>query len=383
MKKCPVSEYCGGCQYQGLDYNAQLSLKQESVEKLLSSFHKVEKIIGCKDCLYYRNKVQISFAYDEKRRVIAGYYIPGSHMIVPIDECMIADRKINSIISSIKKSVLKFHVPVYDERAKKGFLRHVLIRSSVNDEYMVVLVTGSGSFAKMDLLVRDILKYNPDVKTVVRNINNRQSSMVLGDKNIILHGNGYITDRLCGLDFRISPSSFYQVNRIQTEVLYDEAIRAAGFTGNEVLMDAYCGTGTIGLCAAEKVKEVIGVELNGSAVIDAKINCRINGIENAKFICDDAGRYMESLSRENVHIDTVIMDPPRAGSDTRFLSSLVSSDPDKVVYVSCNPVTLKRDLKYLSRYYSVEKIQPVDMFPMTDHVECVVLLKKIEQKVKR
>ena len=373
-KKCPSAQFCGGCQYQGVEYEKQLEIKQEKAEKLLSSFHSVEKIISCKEPFHYRNKAQFSFASDEEGHVYYGFYMPKSHMVVPVAECMICSERMSKIISSIKKTVILQHIPLYNERAKKGFLRHVLIRSSNKGEYMVVLVTGVEYNAKKEILVRQILKYNPEVKTIVQNINGSPESRVLGKRNIVLFGSGYITDNLCGLDFRISPASFYQVNALQTEVLYNEVIRTACLSSDDFLIDAYCGTGTIGLAASKYVKKVYGVEINESALKDAKINGKINYISNAEFVLADAGRYMETLSRKKEKIDIVIMDPPRAGSDTRFMSSLVRMNPERVVYVSCNPVTLKRDLQYLQRNYTIEKIQPVDMFPFTEHCETIVRL---------
>ncbi len=373
-EKCPVSEYCGGCQYRDVGYEQQLSLKQESVERLLSSFHHVEKIIGCSAPFHYRNKMQVSFGIDERKNVICGYYAPDSHMIVPVDSCMICDEGINGILSYVRKIMLKYHVPVYDERSGKGCLRHLQIRSSGNGEYMLSIVTGSVNLPKQDLLMKDIRKCDPEITTVIHNVNRSRGSQILGDRSTVLYGKGYITDHLCGLDFRISPSSFYQVNKTQTEVLYNEVIKAAGLNGTETVIDAYCGTGTIGLAACGHAKEVIGIESNGEAVKDAKINCRINQITNASFTCGDAGRYMEQMSKDGKHADVVIMDPPRSGSDRRFLSSLMRMRPERIVYVSCNPLTLKRDLNELVKQYDVEKIQPVDMFPQTKHVETVCCL---------
>lgn len=374
MKKCPFSEYCGGCQYQGMKYDKQVEIKQEKVEKLLSSFHHVEKIIPCKESLNYRNKIQISFGYDEDHHIISGYYIPNSHLILPIEECMLCDDKINQIVSSVKKIIIRNRISIYDERTKKGCLRHLLIRSTNTNEYMIVLVTGSFNLMKKERLVEEILRYNPDVTTIIHNINQEKSSSILGNRNQILYGKGYITDELCGLKFRISANSFYQVNRYQTEVLYNTAIQSLDLKKDDILIDAYCGTGTIGLSCAEYVKKVIGVELVPSAVKDAETNRKINQIENAEFICKDAGKFMESLSRNKTHIDAVIMDPPRSGSDIRFMSSMVKMKPDKIAYISCNPVTLERDLKYLMKYYNIRLIQPVDMFPFTQHIETVCIL---------
>ena len=371
MVKCEVSKYCGGCSLQGLDYDKQIKLKQEKIDGLLKKYGKVKPILAMDNPLNYRNKVQVSFGYDQKHNVICGNYIKSTHLIVPVKDCMICDNKANEIINSICKLVEKYKISIFDERAYKGCLRHVLIRATNTGEYMVVLVTGSYTIYKKDLLIKDIIKYNPCVKTIVQNINNKHTSMILGDKNNVLYGDGYVIDELCGLRFKISPSSFYQVNKSQTEVLYKEAIKAADLKKNEVLLDAYCGTGTIGLVSSKYVNKVIGVELNKSAVKDAINNMKINGIKNAEFVCDDAGRFMSKFSKENKSIDTVIMDPPRSGSDIKFMSSLVRLRPNKLVYVSCNPETLKDNLNYLTKYYTVNSIQPVDMFPFTDHVECV------------
>ena len=377
MKKCPVSTYCGGCQYQGLPYTEQLKKKQEESEKLLSSFCHVEKIIGMDDRDHYRNKVQMNFAYDEHRNIISGYYVASTHTIVPVEECGLCDEMISRIMSSVKKIIIRKRIPIYDERSARGCLRCVMIRSTNTGEYVVVLVSKTADFAHREEVVRDIIHFNPEVKTVVQNINSSRSSAVLGKRNIVLYGKGYITDELCGLKFRISPSSFYQVNRRQTEILYREAIKATGLNDSKILLDVYCGTGTIGLCAAGSAKKIIGVESNSSAVKDAKINMKINDIENAEFVCEDAGKYMEFLARNKTHIDVVIMDPPRKGADQRFMSSMVKMRPDRIVYVSCNQLTLKENLKFLSRYYEVTSIQPVDMFPYTSHVETIVLMSRM------
>ncbi|MBO5527445.1 MAG: 23S rRNA (uracil(1939)-C(5))-methyltransferase RlmD [Erysipelotrichaceae bacterium] len=383
MKKCPVSSYCGGCQYQGMAYEKQLEEKQRRVEELLSCFCHVEKIIPCKESSHYRNKMQVGFGYDDKHHIICGYYIPESHMILPIDECMICDPLINKVYSSLKRIVISNRIPIYDERLNKGCLRHALIRSNKDGDVMLVLVTGSMNLVKKDLLVKQILHYNPEVKTIVHNINHQRTSAILGNKNNVLFGKGYIVDQLFDLKFRISPASFYQVNRHQTEVLYKTAVDLLELKDNESVIDAYCGTGTIGLYASRNAFKVYGVESNLSAVKDADRNKKMNEIYNVDFICEDAGKYMEDLSKRKSHCDALIMDPPRAGSDKRFMSSAIKLSPDKIVYISCNPVTLKRDLSYIKRYYSIKKIIPVDMFPYTQHVEVVSLLQKMSNTRER
>lgn len=370
--KCPVYKYCGGCQYQGIDYLKQLDNKQKQVNKILRQYGKVNKILGNTKYLNYRNKVQVSFGYDENKNVICGNYIESTHIIVPIDDCMICDAGANKIITSIKKLINKYKISVFDENSLKGCIRHVLIRATNNGEYMVILVTGSLNISRKEEFIKDIVKFNKSVVTIVQNINNRHTSMVLGNKNIILYGKGYITDKLCGLNFKISPSSFYQINKYQTETLYDQVIKAANIKQKDIVIDAYCGTGTIGLVASKYCKEVLGIELNKYAVKDAITNAKINKIKNISFINEDAGKYMSFLAKKKVCVDLVIMDPPRTGSDIKFLSSLFKLKPNRIVYVSCNPETLKRDLSYLTKQYNVEYIQPVDMFPYTSHVECVV-----------
>lgn len=380
IKKCPVSKYCGGCNYQGIPYKKQLEIKQEYINKLLVKFGKVKPILGMDNPLNYRNKVQVSFGYDEKHNVICGNYIPSTHNIVEVDDCVICDDNANKIIQSVKKLIKKYKISVFDENSYKGCIRHVLIRSTSVSGYMLVLVTGTMNINKKDLFIKDILKYNPEISTIVQNINNRHTSMILGSKNIVLYGKGYVYDELCGLIFRISASSFYQVNKSQTEVLYKQAIKAAKLNKDDVVIDAYCGTGTIGLVSSKHCKNVIGIELNKSAIKDAINNMKYNEIDNAFFIADDAGKYMNKLAKSREHIDVVIMDPPRTGSDKKFLDSLIKLKPSRVVYVSCNPNTLKKDLEYINKSYKVESIQPVDMFPFTNHVECVVGMQRKDNK---
>ena len=373
-KKCPYSKYCGGCDYQGIDYFEQLKIKQEKEEKLLNRFSKVKPILGCENPYNYRNKVQVSLGYNEAHELIVGNYVPSSHIIVEVDECEICDKGANEIINSIKRLINKYKISIFDERAYRGCLRHILIRSTNTEEYMVVLVTGSSVIRNSEGFIRDIVKYNPKVKTIVQNINNKHTSMVLSDKNIILYGKGYIVDELLGLKFQVSANSFYQVNKYQTKVLYSKAIELAKLSGNETLIDAYCGTGTIGLLMAKHVKNVIGVEINSRAVKDAIKNSKNNKINNIEFICDDASNYMKKCAKNKTNIDVLVMDPPRAGADQIFLNAVSKLLPNKIIYISCNPITLKENLNYLSRYYSVDTIQPVDMFPFSEHVETVVLL---------
>ncbi len=381
--KCSVNKKCGGCQYLNLSYEEQLKLKQKSVQKLLKDFGKVNPIIGMEDPYYYRNKVHAVFSRDRKGNVICGTYEVKSHRVVPVENCLIEDKKSQEIIQTIKGLLKSFKIKTYDEDTGYGLLRHVLVRRGFKSgEIMVVLVLGSPILPSKNNFVKALRKEHPEITTVVVNVNDKRTSMVLGDRELVIYGPGFIKDQLCGCTFRISPKSFYQVNPVQTEVLYNTAIRYAGLTGKETIVDAYCGIGTIGLAAAKKAKKIIGIELNKDAVRDARINARENHYKNASYYQGDAGEFMVQMAERGEHADVVFMDPPRAGSDEKFMDSVVKLNPEKIVYISCNPETLARDLRYMrKKKYKVEKIQPVDMFAWCDHVECVVLLTKVHKKV--
>lgn len=375
---CPVARQCGGCHYQGTEYAKQLSLKQKKVQELLGKFGKVEPIIGMKDPNHYRNKVHATFDRDRKGNYISGIYEEGTHDVVPIENCMIQNKLANDIINSIRGLLKSFKIKTYDEDSGYGLLRHVLIRTGYHSgEVMVVLVLGSPILPSKNNFVKALRELHPEITTVLINVNNKQTSMVLGDKETTIYGKGYIEDTLCGCRFRISAKSFYQVNPVQTEVLYNTAIQLAGLDGTQKVIDAYCGVGTIGLIARKHAKEVIGVELNRDAVKDANANAKLNDIKNISFYNNDAGRFMLEMAEQNEHADVVIMDPPRAGSDETFMDCVAKLNPKKVVYVSCNPETLARDLEYMEKKgYKTKRIIPVDMFPHTNHVESVVLLER-------
>lgn len=377
-KKCSVSKKCGGCQYQGVLYTEQLKKKQKMEETLLKKFCKVEKIIGMKDPYYYRNKVHRTFGRDRKGNVISGTYQEGTHKIVPVEECLIEDQKCQEIIHTIRGLLKSFKIKTYDEDTGYGLLRHVMVRRGFKTgEIMVVLVLGSPIMPSKNNFVKALRKVHPEISTVVINVNDKRTSMILGDRESVIYGKGFIRDELCGCSFRISPKSFYQVNPVQTEILYQTAIDFAKLTGKEEVIDAYCGIGTIGMVAAKHAKKVLGVELNADAVRDARMNAKENKMTNIEFRQGDAGEFMAAMAEKGQKMDVVFMDPPRAGSDEKFLSSVVKLGPKKVVYISCNPVTLERDLKYMVKHkYEVKKIQPVEMFPFTEHLENVCLLEK-------
>lgn len=377
--KCPLYKKCGGCQIQNLSYEKQLEFKMKKVVGLIGRFHHVEDIIGMDNPYHYRNKVQAAFGRDKQNRIISGVYQSSTHKIVPVDDCLIEDKKADEIIVSIRKLIKSFKIKTFDDNKMTGFLRHVLVKRGFSSgEIMVVLVTGEEQFKSKRSFINALLQRHPDITTIVQNINNRRTSLVLGNKSIVLYGEGTIKEQLCGYTFSISPKAFYQINPVQTEILYNKAMEFAEISKDDIVIDAYCGTGTIGIIASKYAGRVIGVELNKDAVRDAKNNAKLNGIKNIDFVCADAGKYMVGLAEENLKADVVIMDPPRAGSDINFLKSVAKLSPKKVVYISCNPETLKRDLTYLSKNkYKIRKIQPVDMFPHTEHVECVVLMSRV------
>lgn len=375
---CPVSAKCGACIYSGVDYSEQLRTKQREMEKLLGSFAKVEPIVGMENPANYRNKVHHVFSRNKAGDAITGSYEEKSHRFVEIPYCQIEDTKSQAIIKSVAKLCKSFKITIYNEKSGYGLLRHVLVRRGFSTgEIMVVLVLTNSILPGKNNFVKALRKEHPEITTIVINVNDKDTSMVLGQFSKPIYGPGFIKDKLMGCTFRISPSSFYQINPVQTEKLYSISIDYAGLTGNETVIDAYCGIGTIGICAASRAKEVIGVELNGDAVKDAIINAKENNISNIRFYKGDAGDFMDGFSQDNKHIDVVFMDPPRSGSTEKFMDSVLRLNPDRVVYVSCGPDTLKRDLDYFKKKgMFIEKIQPVDLFPATQHVETVCLLSR-------
>lgn len=379
---CPAQGRCGGCQFLDVPYEKQLREKQRKVEKLLKSYCKVEKIIGMEDPFYYRNKVHAVFGHRKDGTIISGTYQEGTHFIVPVDACRIENQTADAIIRDIRGLLKSFKIKTYNEDTGYGLFRRVLVRTGYHSgQVMVVLVLGSPILPSKNNFVKALRKLHPEITTILLNVNDQKTSMILGEKETVLYGKGYIEDTLCGCTFRISSKSFYQINPVQTERLYGKAIRLAGLSGKERVIDAYCGIGTIGLIAAGGVKEVIGVELNPDAVRDAIFNAKKNNIQNVRFYRNDAGAFMTELAQSGETADVVFMDPPRAGSDEAFLSSVIRLGPGKIVYISCNPTTLARDLAYLTRHgYRAETACPVDMFPMTGNIETVCLLSNRKSK---
>lgn len=415
----------------GMPYADQLAIKQRAIEELFAPFLPasvassvaaassaiassegiVRPVLGMTDPYYYRNKVTSPFApgrrvapgsrvnggiavemgpKGKKGRaaapqceILTGMYAAHSHRLVPTDECLLENKQAKSAILAIRDIMLRFGMQPYDEDAHVGFLRHAVVRvGHESGEVLVTLVTNEREFPASRSFCRELVKRCPFITTVVQNVNTRQTNVILGEEEHVLYGPGFILDRLCGLSFRISSRSFYQVNATQTEVLYRAAIDLAGLTGRETIIDAYCGTGTIGLVAAKNgAARVIGVDSVASAIRDARQNARHNGVENAEFVAADAGDFMRERAAQMQGSDTdtvLFMDPPRAGSDEAFLSAACVLAPARIVYISCNPETQARDVAYLLRAgYEITAVQPVDMFPHTAHVESICLLTRV------
>lgn len=379
---CCIFKKCGGCQYINLSYEEQLKKKHKYLQQLLGGFGKVETVCGMEHPYHYRNKVNAAFQRKKNGEILAGTYEEGTHFVLDNSDCIIEDERAKEIIATIKLLIKSFKITVHNEDTGYGLLRHVMVRTShMTGQIMVVLVTASPVFPSKKNFAKALMDRHPEITTIVQNINEKKTSMVLGERNQVLYGKGFIEDVLCGKRFRLSPNSFYQVNSVQTEVLYNTAISYAGLTGKECVLDAYCGTGTIGLALSDHAKEVIGVELNKDAVKDAIINAKQNGVKNIQFYNNDASKFMSQLVASDKKVDVVMMDPPRSGSNEYFLSSLCKLAPKKVVYISCGPESLARDLKFLTKHgYQVEKMVGVDMFPWTQHVETICLLVNINSK---
>ena len=379
--RCGVCTACGGCQFQQLDYISQLEYKSKKVKDAFRRHFDKEfdvlSCIGMGDPYNYRNKIQVPIGRDPHGHIVSGFFRSGTHQIIPVDGCAIEDKRASEILRTIKTLMKSFKYDPYNEDTRTGLIRHILIRTSYHyDEIMVTLVTTVDAFKGRNNFVNALVKEHPSIKCVVQNINSRDTNVILGEKERVLYGPGFIKDSILGVDFLISSKSFFQVNPIQVEKLYQKAIDLGELNKNDNIFDAYCGIGTISLIAAKKAKSVIGVEIVKEAIKDANKNAKINNITNAKFICEDAGKALERLASEDIHFDTVFVDPPRKGVDDKFINSLLKVSPKKIVYVSCEPETLARDAKILSEKYDIKVIQPVDMFPMTFHVETVVLLSR-------
>ncbi len=376
-KTCKYFGKCGGCQTPNLSYEEQLSLKMAKVIRLLGRFCHVDEIVPMEDPYHYRCKVQTAFTR-QGSDLLAGVYQSASGRVIPAKSCLLEDPAAATVRNAAVKLAREMHLTVYNPKNGRGLLRHLLIRvSKKTGQALLVIVTGKSPFSKAKAFTEALVSACPQIVSVVHNVNDGPLAMALGEKSTVLYGDGYFEEEILGRRFRVSAKSFLQVNPTQTEKLYALALEGAGLTGRETVIDAYCGVGTLGLLAAGHAGYVTGVELVPEAALDAGRNALLNSIGNAKFIAGDAGQYMTGLARQKKSADVVLMDPPRAGCDKAFLSSLCKLSPKRVVYVSCNPETLARDLAYLTKNgYRAVKITPVDMFPFTTHTEVVCALQR-------
>ncbi len=377
---CPYNGKCGGCTLIDVPMEEQLADKHRWVRECIGAYGPVEPVIQMKNPYRYRNKVTSIFGLDRKRHPVCGVYRARTRDIVPVKECRIENRQADRIVQDIFEMLPSFKLRVYDPETGLGILRAVQIRTAhATGEVLVTLVTAGPVFPSRNNFSKALTAQHPEITTIVQNIKENDSSMVLGEREKVLYGKGYIEDELCGKRFRISSRSFYQVNSLQTEKLYRIAIDAAGLSGKERVLDAYCGIGTIGICAADHAKEVLSVELNGDAAQDAENNVRCNGLTNVTVYHEDAGKFMQEMAAQGERADVLFMDPPRSGSTEEFLQAALQMGPEKIVYISCNPETLGRDLEILTKGgYRMKRAVPVDMFPFTREVETVVLLSKVQ-----
>lgn len=376
---CEVSSSCGGCAFRHIKYEAELEMKRSKVENAflrLGGIDKsVDEMIGAEELVGYRNKAEYPVGFDTGLKV--GFYAAHTHRIVDCPHCVLQPEEFSDIVKIVRKWIIEYGISVYDPETGKGIIRHIYIRQgSVSKEIMVCLVINSDFLPKKEKLLERLLTAD-NIKSVVININKEKTNVILGRECKTIWGDDYIYDVLCGVKIRLSPLSFYQVNHAQAQRLYARAKEYAGLTGNETLLDMYCGAGTIGLSTADRCKRVIGVEIIEQAVSDAEVNAEINGIENAEFYCADAAEAAQMLKSKGIRPEVIVLDPPRKGCDASLVETVSKMSPDRVVYVSCDPATLARDCKLFGELgYKVEKLTAVDLFPRTVHVECVALLEK-------
>lgn len=383
---CATYKRCGGCNLRHIDYEETLNIKQQKVQNLVDktlfkNSIKVNATIGMGNPYHYRNKAQYPVGLDKSNEIQIGVYAQRTHEIIPIQKCFIQNIIAEKIAFAIYKFIKEKNIEAYNEKNQTGILRHIVIKVGLRThEIMCILVLNRKNMPYESQLV-DMLVREYNVKTIVKNINEKNTNVILGSKNIVLHGDGYIYDILGDYTFKISPMSFYQVNPVQAEVLYNTAIEMAKLNKEDILFDLYCGIGTIGIFASTYVKKVYGIEIVEEAIKDAKENAKINNIENIEFYAGDVEKVFSNLmEKKQIYPDIIIVDPPRKGLDKNTINNILAVQPKKVVYISCNPATMVRDMKLLEENYKVNEIQPVDMFPFTSHVECVALMGRKEDK---
>ncbi len=377
---CGTYSRCGGCALRHIDYETTLKMKKNSVEttlrKALGREIEVKNVLKMDSPYNYRNKLQYPVGIGNDGKPVIGVFAERTHTIIPTKNCLIQDELSSKIANDIFDFLVENNISVYDEKNLKGSIRHIVIRiGKKTNEVMITLVSNTEKIEKEQELVKYITSRYQEIKTIVKNINNKNTNVILGRENIVLFGDGYIFDYLGDFKFKISPMSFYQVNPIQTEKLYGKAVEYADLTGNEIVFDLYCGIGTIGIFASKNVKKLYGIETVPEAIEDAKQNAKINNLDNSEFFVGDVEKTLpEFIKERKINPDVVFVDPPRKGCDKTALDTLLQIEPKKIVYVSCNPATLGRDLKILEEKYEIKEVSICDMFPFTHHVECVSLL---------
>lgn len=378
---CDIYTRCGGCQLQHMSYKEQLNFKRQKVKDALLRLGgidvEVKPVLGIKNPYRYRNKVQLPIG-KENEKVSIGFYAPRSHNIIDLKTCLIQDEKADDIIKILREWIKEFNVPIYNEKEHKGNLRHIMVRTAFKTgEVMVVLVTKDKNLPHKEELINKLIENLQGVVSIIQNINSQKTNVVLGKESIVLWGKDKIIDYIGNFKFAITPLSFFQVNPIQTEVLYNKALEYADLKGNEVVFDAYCGTGTISLFLSQRAKKVYGVEIVAEAIESAKLNAKENNVDNVDFIVGESEQVIPELIEKGIKADVVVVDPPRKGCEKSLLEAMANMSPEKIVYVSCDPATLARDLCVLEKLgYKTIRVQPVDMFSNTYHVENVVLLEK-------
>ena len=378
---CPIYEKCGGCQLQHLSYEGQLKAKRDIVVQAFERHgnvrnleKKLEQTIGMEEPWKYRNKAQFQVGL-LKGKVIAGLYGANSHRLININECIVQRPETTKVINNVKQILQDLKISIYDERKRKGLVRTIVTRIGVSTgEVQLVLITSKEELPKKDLLIQEVKKRLPEVKSIMQNVNGQKTSLIFGDKTFTLDGKETIEEVLGDLSFDLSARAFFQLNPTQTVKLYDEVKKEAGLTGKEKIVDAYCGVGTIGLWLADEAGEIRGMDVIEDSIVDANKNAKAKGYDNAHYVVGKAEYWMPKWIKEGWKPDVVVVDPPRTGCDEKLLKTILDVKPKKVVYVSCNPSTLAKDVKILTKLYKVERIQPVDMFPQTAHVESVTTL---------
>ena len=377
---CATYKRCGGCSLRHIRYDETLAIKRNMVQNLvnknLSNKVIVNEVIGMESPYYYRNKLQYPVGTNKDGKPVMGVYANRTHEIIPIQKCLIQNREAENVAKEIFNFIKENNISIYNENTRKGAIRHIIVKIGVKTgEIMCIIVTNEENLKCEKELVKEIVSKYPNVKTVIANVNNENTNVILGKRDVVLYGEGFIFDKLGEYTFKISAKSFYQTNPIQTEKLYSKAIEFAKLDENDVLCDLYCGIGTIGIFASNKVKQVYGIEIIEEAVEAAKENAKINNVNNIEFIIGDVeNAFKELVGERKVKPTAIIVDPPRRGLDGTTIGKIMELGVKKFVYISCNPATMVRDIKMMENKYGVSEIQPVDMFPFTSHVECVAVL---------